>query len=107
MFQIISTYIVILMELYKGISCDSQVALPLLNDMKAPLMAHLDVSELNQVITGYINTEVERKIKQSINTEINRLVKAKTDVLTKLVQDKTDVLTKFVEDKVNAGKKEQ
>lgn len=59
----------ILINFHGGNSNKNDVV-PLLSDIKAPLVANLDVAELNNAITIYINTDIERKMKKTAISEI-------------------------------------
>lgn len=94
-------FVFVFWGIYDENLCDNRVAVPLLSDMKAPLVANLDVTKINEVIANYVQAEVDRKIKELVNSEIERLVNEKASELIKLFDSRVNSATMEITDSVD------
>lgn len=61
----------------KGDTCRESLAIPLLDNLKAPLVANLDITQFNKQLQGYINEQIKHGVdeaKKEIRGEMEKLV---------------------------------
>ena len=87
-----------------GLDCQNTISIPLIDNMKARLMADLDVTEMNKILKMYIQNEIDKGIETSLNANLARramdIEHTITNKMTELVNKKTEE----IEVKMNAKK---